>query len=184
METRSGGRESRGIRHRRLTLFSYLCSAHLSDLNMPKIVLTYAISAFVIFFSSSFFSGAVDISIHDTYFVIDSDLIITLIAVTFIGFALTNWLLHAFSKPLSPWLSWTHFGLTIVSLLAFVVIHYWTISVRNKQYNSLWDVGEYNPDTMKVNDWVTIIAIILVLSQILFVINIVRAFVLKKRPKT
>lgn len=182
METRGRRRESRRIRDRRLILFFYLCTARLSDLNMPKIVLTYAISAFVIFFSSSLFTGGLDIATHDTYFVIDSTMATTLIATTFLAFALTIWILHAFSKPLSSWLSWTHFGITIVSLLALVIIQYWTTGVQAK-HSSFWDVEEYNPEIMNINDWVTIIALIIVFAQTLFVTNIVRALVLKNPPK-
>lgn len=149
---------------------------------MPRIVLTYGLTAIMIFLTSLFVSGSLDIALHDTYFVISKVHIIIVIALLFVLFTLITWGINKISRKLSSALNWLHYGLTIISLVIIVVLMNKITSqpATYRDYSVLGEIEEYEAQ-MSINEWLAIIGVILILSQLLFLINIIRAFIVKKK---
>lgn len=149
---------------------------------MPKIVLTYGLTAVIILLTSLFIGGSLDIALHDTYFVIAKVHLIITIALLFVLFTLITWGINKISRRLSSVLNWLHYGLTIVSLVTIVVLTN-KIAIQTatyKNYSVFDEIEEYEAQ-MSINEWLAIIGVILILSQLLFLINVIRAFIVKRK---
>lgn len=149
---------------------------------MPKIVLTHGLTAVIILLTSLFISGSLDIALHDTYIVIAKSHIIIAIALLFVLFTLITWGINKISRRLSSALNWLHYGLTIISLVIIVVL---TNKITSQpatygDYSVFDEIEEYEAQ-MSINEWLAIIGVILILSQLLFLINIIRAFIVKRK---
>ena len=148
---------------------------------MPRIVLTYGLTALIVLVSSLFISGSIDIAIHDTYVVIAKVHVVLAIALLFVFFSLTIWGIHKISRRLSSVLNWFHYGLTTISLAIIAVLMNELISQPPiyRDYSVFDEIEEYEAQT-SVNEWLAIIGVIFIFSQLLFLINIIRAFIVKK----
>lgn len=82
---------------------------------------------------------------------------------------------------MSSMLNWLHYGLTVICLIiiALLIWNTTTQSSTFKDYSVLNEIEEYEYST-SINEWLTIAVLVLVLSQQLFVANIVRAFFINK----
>lgn len=147
---------------------------------MPRIVLTYGLTALIILLTSFFVSGSLDIAMHDTYFVIAKNHIIIAIALLFMLFTLTTWGINKISRRLSPTLNWLHYGLTTICLVIVIALTHKLTSqpTTYRDYSALNEFKEYE-SSMTINEWLSIILVILILSQALFLINIISAFIVK-----
>ena len=149
---------------------------------IPKIVLTYAATALLILLTSLFTSGSLDIAMHDTYFVVAKIHIIIALGLLFMFFALVTWGIYYQSRRLSTVLNWLHYGLTILSLVVIVVLtNNLTSQTTTYRDYSVYDEIENYESQMSMNEWLAIILVILILSQSLFLINIIRAFIVKRK---
>lgn len=149
---------------------------------IPRIVLTYGLTAVIILLTSLFTSGSLDIAMHDTYFVISKIQIVIALGLLFIFFALVTWGIYFLLRRLSSVLNWLHYGITILSLAIVAVLTNYLAS-QNTTYReySVYDEIENYEHQMSMNEWLTAIGVILVLSQSLFIINIIRAFIVKRK---
>lgn len=149
---------------------------------MPKIVLTHGLTAVIILLTSLFISGSLDIALHDTYFVIAKAHIIIAISLLFVLFTLITWGINKISRRLSPTLNWLHYGLTTICLVIIILITNKLTSqpATYRDYSVLNEFEEYE-SSMAINEWLAIILVILILSQVLFLINIIRAFIVKRK---
>lgn len=149
---------------------------------MPRIVLTYGITALIILLTSLFVKGSIDIALHDTYFVIAKVYIIIVIALLFVLFTLTTWGINKMSRRLSSALNWLHYGLTMLSLVTIVVLMNKVTSPPStyRDYSVYDDIENYESQ-MSINEWLAIIGVVLIISQLLFLINIIRAFIIKRK---
>lgn len=143
--------------------------------------MTYGLTAIILFIASFFINGSLDISMHDTYYVISNTLLIVMMAFLFFVFALITWGVNKISRRLSPILNWLHYGIT---LSCFVIIGLFTMSMISqpntfKDYSVFDEIEEYE-SSISINEWLSIVVVILILSQLLFFINVSRAFIVKK----
>ena len=149
---------------------------------IPKIVLTYGLTAVILLLTSFFVNGSLDIALHDTYFVISKSQIIIAIALLFVIFTLITWGINKMSRSLSSVLNWLHYGLTMISFVIIVVLINKITSqpITYRDYSAFYEIKEYEVQ-MSINEWLSIIGVILILSQLLFLINIIRSFIVKRK---
>ena len=126
-----------------------------------KIQFLYFLNALIFCFASLFTTDSIDISLHDTYFVIPTSYILLLLAIPFVVFAITVILMVAIHRPLNIWLSLFHYLITSIGI-AYLCF---------PKSNSL----------SSINEWITIVVILILLAQILFIVNVIRSFVMKPR---
>ena len=150
--------------------------------HMPRIVMMYGLTAIILFIAGFFISGSLDISMHDTYYVISNTLLSVMIALLFCVFALITWGVNKISRRLSPILNWLHYGITIAGFVIIAILSSRiTTQIKTfKDYSVYNEIEEYESQ-MSINEWLVIIVLILILSQLLFLINVIRAFMIKKK---
>lgn len=148
----------------------------------PKIVLCYGITAITSFIACFFISGSLDISMRDTYFVISNAHITLMIALLFTLFTLISWGYNKNHSPLSPILNWLHFGLTLFSFIVIAVLTNSTTSQSNPYEDySVLDTASQNETQMTNDDWLAVFILILIIAQLMFATNIIRAFLIKRK---
>ena len=148
---------------------------------MPKITLTYGLTAGMFLMASLLASDALlDIGMHDTYFVVSYTHILTGLGILFLLFTLVTWGISKLARRLSPVLNWLHYGLTMICLLIIVVLIYKLNSNNfiNGDY-SVYEVFDKYDSQTTMTDWIGKTGFIFILSQLLFIVNIIRAFVVK-----
>ena len=104
-------------------------------------------------------SAAIDINVHDTYFIIAAFHMAILNSILFgiIGFG--YWLMQRFNRVLSKWLNWAHIILTLGGLVIL-----WIIS---------WIRSNSIPDSFDTLNMVAVITVLVIIfGQILYLINI------------
>lgn len=149
---------------------------------MPRIELTYGLTALIILLTSFFISGTLDISMHNTYFVIAKVHITIAIALLFVLFTLISWGIYKIGRSLSSMLNWLHYGLTTICLIIIIALtHKLTSQPATYSDYSVFNEFEEYESNMAINEWLAIILVILILSQVLFLINIIRAFIVKRK---
>lgn len=154
----------------------------MKSTQMPKIVWTYGATALVLLLVGFFIGDTNDIALHDSYFVVANAQIFSAIGLIFVLFTLVSWGIHKISRQLNQILNWLHYGLTILSLVMIAVLSNNSTSEHSsKQEYSVYDVHENLESQLSINEWLAIIGVILILSQLLFLINIIRAFIIKKK---
>lgn len=149
---------------------------------MLKIIFIHSITAGILFALSFFVSGSLDIAVYDTYFVISYAYLIIIMAVLFVIFALTTWIIHQIERKLSPILNGLHYALTCLCVATLVIFLYYPThqSRAFQDYSVLHDVEYHQPITNSY-EWITKVIVILIITQFLFLINVYRAFVIEKK---
>lgn len=149
---------------------------------MPRIIVTHGMTALIILLTSLFTSGSLDIAMHDTYFVVSNDQLIIATYLLFSLFALITWGINKMSRQLSSLLNWLHYSFTIICLVIIVVFTNKLTSqpATYRDYSVFDEIDKYESQ-MSMNEWFAIIGVILILNQFLFLINIIRAFIVKKK---
>ncbi len=149
---------------------------------MPKIILTHGLTAVLLFIASLFISDSLDISTHDAYYTMSKSLLIVAMAMLFGIFAATVWGIEKIHRSLSPLLNWLHYGITITCILIIAFVSMSSTSQKStfENYSALDQIGE-NQSQMSMNEWLAITVSILLLCQLLFIINVIRAFVIQKK---
>jgi cytochrome c oxidase subunit 1 len=149
---------------------------------MPRIVSIYGLTALIILLTSFLVSGSLDIALHDTYFVIANVHIVLVIGLLFVLFTLIVWGINKTSRRLSSVLNWLHYSITTISLVIIAVFtNKLTSQTTTYRDYSVFDEIENYKSQMSINEWLAIILVILILGQVLFLINIIRAFIVKKK---
>jgi heme/copper-type cytochrome/quinol oxidase subunit 1 len=151
-------------------------------IKMPKIILTHGLTAVLLFVASFFISDNLDISLHDAYYTMSKSLLIVVLAMLFGLFAATVWGIEKIHRSLSPLLNWLHYGITITCILIIAFVSMSSTSQKSifENYSALDQIGE-NQSQMSMNEWLAITVSILLLCQLLFIINVIRAFVIQKK---
>ena len=108
--------------------------------------------------------------------------IIIAIALLFVLFTLTTWGMNKISRNLSPILNWLHYGLTTICLVTIIALTNKLTShpATHRDYNVLNQHEEYE-SSMAMNEWLALIFVIFILSQVLFLMNMIRAFIVKRK---
>jgi cytochrome c oxidase subunit 1 len=159
-----------------------LTFAWLATLWRGKIRFT-APALFGIGFVSLFVSGgvsgpflaqpALDIPLHDTYFVTGHFHLIMGVASIFGIFAATYyWFPKMFGRKMSEGMARAHFLLTFAGTYAiFVPMHYLGLAGHPRRYSQLTEVG-YLHDLISVQKFITIAAFITIGAQLIFLFNL------------
>ncbi len=138
----------------------------------------YAIG-FVSLFVSGGLSGpflaqpALDIPLHDTYFVVAHFHLIMGVAAIFGIFAATYyWFPKMFGRMMNDTLGKIHFFLTFIGTYAiFMPMHYLGLAGHPRRYSQLTEVA-YLKGLMPLQHFITIAAFITIGAQIIFVLNL------------
>ncbi len=140
------------------------------------IIAYFSVSALLVL-SSFFMTGALDITTHDTYWVIANNHVCLFGAVVFSIFGLINWALYHFKRRSSALIIWIHFVLTVLFPLFIALIPSHPASKAFEDY-SVYDEAEHLP----AFDWnipIAILGVLFVIAQVLFLVNIIRALTLR-----
>lgn len=120
-----------------------------------------------------------DIEVSDAY-AGGNHLLFLIIATLFGLFAIITFVVHFLTKSLSPWLNWIHFGISLFLALAFGVLN----NIEFIQPNTLplsnvaGAVGIRLTNGM-LNDFAGYLLFFFAFSQLILLINIFRAVLLK-----
>ena len=118
--------------------------------------------------------SALDINIHDTYFVIAHPHIAILISIVFGIIGLGYWTTQRVGGQLSKWMSIIHIVLTFGGLLAIFIVPSLTFVSSNESSFPVFD------DLMVKNQILVYTVILMWLGQLLFLVNLILAFFRKK----
>ena len=175
----------------------YAFSVPTMAITVPSAVLTFAWlatlwrgnirfttpSLFGIGFVSLFVAGgvsgpflaqpALDIQLHDTYFVIGHFHLIMAVAAIFGIFAATyHWFPKMFGRLMSESLGRWHFFITLIGTYAiFVPMHYLGIAGHPRRYSQLTEV-DYLRDLIPVQKFITYAAFVTIAGQLIFLFNL------------
>lgn len=143
----------------------------------------YALVGVVFIILSLFSFGALDIAIHDSYFVIDHQLIIIGIAIIYFVFATIAWFFCKIKRPLNRILSLIHFWITTIGILVQFLIHYFSIITISKiaadDYYTSGDVANYTV-LEDFNTWIAFGMIVLLIGQFVFLATMAKSIFAKK----
>lgn len=151
-------------------------------IEFPKIVFAYGLTAIIFLVFGIFSEGNYDIAIDDTYIVIAKFQINILIAVLFGFFTIVSWTINAIYRRLSPILNWIHFGITASGIVFIKLMMYDLAAHSNsfKDYSVFEEFNEYESE-ISINIWISIIFILLIVIQLLFISNVIRSFLIKRK---
>jgi FtsH-binding integral membrane protein len=138
----------------------------------------YGITALSLLIISFFTPGSFDIALHDRYVIISKSQITVILALLFAFFTLILWILERNLKQLSPILNWLHFGLTVCGILILEVITSHSIM---QIFIVEFSTDEINKQEIWINEWLSFLIVVVLFSQVLFIFNILRAFILKPK---
>ncbi len=116
---------------------------------------------------------ALDIQLHDTYFVIGHFHLIMAVAAIFGIFAATyHWFPKMFGRMLNESLGRWHFFISLIGTYAiFVPMHYLGIAGHPRRYSQLTEVS-YLHDLIPVQKFITYAAFITITGQLIFLFNL------------
>ena len=116
---------------------------------------------------------ALDIQLHDTYFVIGHFHLIMAVAAIFGIFAATyHWFPKMFGRRMSESLGRWHFFITLIGTYAiFVPMHYLGIAGHPRRYSQLTEV-DYLRDLIPVQKFITFAAFVTIAGQLIFLFNL------------
>jgi hypothetical protein len=143
--------------------------------HMAKI---YGITALSLLIISFFTPGSFDIALHDRYVIISKSQITVILALLFAFFTLILWILERNLKQLSPILNWLHFGLTVCGIL---ILEVFTSHSIMQFFLVEFSTDEFNKQEIWINEWLSFLIVVVLFSQVLFIFNILRAFILKPK---
>jgi hypothetical protein len=120
-----------------------------------------------------------DIEVSDAY-VVGNHLLCLIIATLFGLFTIITFVVHFLTKFFSPWLNWIHFGSSLFLALAFVVLNNIDFIQPNTLplSNVVGAVGMRLTNGM-LNDFAGYLLFFFAFSQMILLINIFRAVLLK-----
>ena len=137
---------------------------------------------FAIGFVSLFISGGltgiflgnstIDIQLHDTYFVVAHFHIVMGLAAFFGMFAgVYHWFPKMFGRFMNPALGYVHFWITMIGAYAiFWPMHYMGMAGVPRRYPTFSTFDAFD-DFAGMNQFISVVAIIVVFSQLIFVVN-------------
>lgn len=113
--------------------------------------------------------ATIDIQLHDTYFVVAKFHIGLLFSIYLALIGFIYWLFR--NKKLIPWMTWTH---VLVTLTVFVGIIFKIVFLRTPIFTDFTSFNTYK----KI---VFYISAIFILSQLMFLMNLLLSFIFKPR---
>ncbi|OGQ77855.1 MAG: cytochrome c oxidase subunit I [Deltaproteobacteria bacterium RIFCSPLOWO2_12_FULL_60_19] len=149
----------------------------------PMLFAMGTLSVFIFGGLTGIFNGSapVDIYIHDTYFIVAHFHYTLFSAVFFAGFAgLTYWFPKMFGRMMNEQLGKLHFWLTFVFFNAvFIPMHVVGLGGMMRRISDPTQYEFLRP-LQPLNQFITVAAILLLLSQLVFVVNFFRSLICGK----
>lgn len=140
---------------------------------------TYFFTSIFLFLLSFFLSGSLDISIHDTYFVVANSHIAILLGIFYLFWAGFLRFLAVFQYSTSKRITQIHYLLTTFFLLAFFVYQLWNIAIPPERIYEDYSVyGEFDAN-QSIHSWSNVFLVsaigIWILTQLVFLTAIIFA---------
>lgn len=152
---------------------------------LPRIVLINGLTAIMFFVSRFFCNGSYDIAFNDSYYVIRHADFNTIIATVFAFFTLIMWGVYKLNRPLITVLNWIHYSITVLCFISIpLIVKSMFIQAQPRRYydyNSVYAEFEKQEYNISLDEWLTFVVILLVFIQLLFVFNVFRAFMIKRK---
>ena len=172
-----------------IKVFNWIATLWKGDLHLRPAML------FGIGFVSLFISGgltgifignsALDIELHDTYFIVAHFHIVMGIAAFFGMFAgVYHWFPKMFGRQMNNTLGYIHFWVTIVGAYCiFWPMHYMGMAGVPRRYYSFDAFQNFNMFA-SLNEFITMAAMVVFLAQILFLVNFISSIFVGRKLKT
>lgn len=147
------------------------------------------LAAVICFLSALIFrsNDALDIAVHDTYYVIANTHLIFFTGLSFLVFYCIYVLLNHFRRKTIRILDHLHTWISILSLLGFWICSSMVFVSPPKRYYDYSIYNEFDRTSvdflMDINIFITILALAFVIAQVIFLINVFIAL-LRKNEKT
>ena len=143
---------------------------------MPHVKWMYASTVIVLLVLGIFSDGVFDISSHDTYYVVQTRIVIFIIALIYLLFWAFEWLIEKFKRKISKTLSWIHFSITTACILGLTILSNINLLPDDDTFDIL---ASYEKQAM-INNWILVLFAAIILSQIILIVNLIRSVSLKK----
>lgn len=158
---------------------------------MKKYFRTYflfVISALVCFIISLFpLNESLDISTHDTYLVVNYSNILQIFGIYFLLSGLIYYLFNKFKRKTIRILVDLHFWIIIICVFSFFVCTFFVTSAKSsKSYYSSSFYSEFDAEQSNsltdFNYLISLVAVLFLLAQLIFIANILVALFKSKKP--
>jgi cytochrome c oxidase subunit 1 len=154
--------------------------------NMKKyfFAFVYFLFAIILFIFASFDEKTLDISIHDTYFVIQYEHIWKLLSLYFLLLTVITFGLKFFKFSLSK--IWLHLHIWISFIVFFVINFILNTIEKNSQPKRYYDYSVYedfknSSNVIDYNELLAVLLILFVFVQSFFIISILVGFIQQRR---
>lgn len=120
---------------------------------------------------------ALDISLHDTYYVVNHNHVFILFGGYFLICALAYLLLHKFKRKKIRFLYGTHLWTSIISFVIFIIL-IMNVGIQSapKNYYDYSIYGEFDAKSTEqlsdINYYLSLFVIIFLIAQVIFLVNI------------
>jgi len=151
-------------------------------LEIPGKVWMYVIPGMVCFLLSLFATDALDIAIHDTYFVIAFSQVLGIAGYFYLCCAAIILGIRVSKRKWSPWLHWIHYVVCVPGFIVTAILCVWASDAHEpyRDYSVADEVQSYNQESA-IMLLITALCVMFLLVQLLFLVNVIRAFVLPKK---
>lgn len=111
-----------------------------------------------------------DINVHDTYYVINNLLLAIILSIFLAIISLGYFLIKIFSIPLINWMTISHILITIFGMLIIYILFRIQLNFEVKSYD-IESILKYSKTIQRVNFTLFSVFIVVLLSQLVFLIN-------------
>lgn len=141
----------------------------------------YGLTGIILLLLGFISTGTIDIVQHDTYYVIANSHVYFVLALLFWIFAVVAFLLIKGKRKFNNTLFYIHYLLSVVGIITLIILlNFPVVESMNHDYSVY---GEFETTTWseQKNSWISLIIVIVLFAQLLFVFNLFRSLVRKKR---
>lgn len=111
-----------------------------------------------------------DINVHDTYYVINNLHLAIILSIFLAIISLGYFLIKIFSIPLINWMTISHILITIFGMLIIYILFRIQLNFEVKSYD-IESILKYSKTIQRVNFTLFLVLIVVLLSQLVFLIN-------------
>lgn len=141
----------------------------------------YAITALVFLIIGFVIPGSFEIIDHETFYVVAKSHLLFILAIVYFFFALTLWGISRINRRLSNVLNWIHY---LGTMICIIVVSIFMNNVSHKpntfsDYSVLIELETFENQDITI-EWISAFIAVLILFQLVFIGNVIRAFLIKK----